>query len=597
MDSPPTNPHMFRHLTLLLAALTATSSLFATSIVPFTSLGAMLDASEVAVKARTIGTYEETVGETTFYGYELELLEAVKGSAAGSTIRIEASRLTTFADGSIAEMDAEFALTTGEVYMLFLRQSETGYVPLTGSLGIYIAKGALTGGEYFVPMPAFDVHILDHPSGEEIEPRRIYPAAELIDMLRLRLMNPQVRVEKAATNLTYAAFPSVMAMPTPPSQCNSIMSNFGGALPTRPVRWSTPNITIFHNATNPSVGATNAHALVQTMVQSINMNYMGLNLSYGGIVPIGGNQCLNDARNAGSGSSITISFQNTAICMQTGLSGCSGTLGIGGPAFSSQVNTAANGVQYYTITTGGVVIDKDAGCVGATGYVRLLEHEVTHALGFNHITTQTANMNPTCCISIQQADIECLDFVYAPAPLPVQLVSFDAVDKGATVEATWATASETNSSSFAVQRSIDGDRFETIGELNAKGNSRDYNNYTFIDYRPLTGVSYYRLMQEDIDGTQEALEVVAVERDDRAALLITPNPVKAGQVLTLTGLSAAVQELSIVNIAGQEVLSYSLTPAGGQLSIPLPQNLPEGLYYLRSLSDSALKSEVLQVSN
>ncbi|WP_046242303.1 hypothetical protein [Hymenobacter terrenus] len=57
-------------------------------------------------------------------------------------------------------------------------------------------------------------------------------------------------------------------------------------------------------------------------------------------------------------------------------------------------------------------------------------------------------------------------------PLPVTLTTFTATAEGTqAVRLAWATASETNSARFEVERSLDGARFDRSGAVAAAGNS------------------------------------------------------------------------------------------------------------------------------
>ena len=581
---------MMRHLPPRAAALTAFLTLAsatatvatATSVVPFPSLGDLLDASPLAVTGVVVGTYEATDGEATYYGYELRITEAAKlsgGVEPGQTVRLHAGTVYEFADGSLMPVTPLFELASGTTYTLFLREGAGGWTPVTGALGVYAHLYDPLGGEYAVPVGAGEAFVLPHPSGRAVEPQRVYTPGKLLDRLRARLVDASLRVEDAATELAPEAFATQAAMA--PAQCNSFTDNFSAG--TLPIRWPTTAITIYHNATNPSVGSTNAHALVQQMVASLNANYP-LNLTYGGVTPVGGNQCIADARAAGGGTSITIAFANTSVCMQTGLNGCSGTLGIGGPSYNSLVNTSPRGDQYYTITTGGVVIDQGAACVGESGYVRLLEHEVTHALGFDHITAGSANMNPSCCINITALDQECLEFVYGAAPLPVELVSLSAKPVGRTTQLEWATATESNSASFAVERSRDGRAFETIGEVGAAGASVRVIEYRFTDGAPAAGTNYYRLRQRDLDGTETLSNVISTSfgTHNHAAPTVRPNPITNQFWLDIPELQqAGTVSVQLFAADGRSVYQRLHLEDGGNLSLyhQLP-DLPGGVYSL-----------------
>ena len=158
-------------------------------------------------------------------------------------------------------------------------------------------------------------------------------------------------------------------------------------------------------------------------------------------------------------------------------------------------------------------------------------------------------------------------------PLPVSLTSFGAVARPAGVHLTWATASEQNSRHFEVQRSADGERFRTLGEVAAAGRSATPRRYAFADAQPLPGVAYYRLRQVDHDGQSAFSPVVAVPA--YASIDLAAYPTRTRTTVTLPAASAGLH-YRVRNALGQELLSGAAS--GGQvLNVA---DLPQGIYFL-----------------
>lgn len=117
------------------------------------------------------------------------------------------------------------------------------------------------------------------------------------------------------------------------------------------------------------------------------------------------------------------------------------------------------------------------------------------------------------------------------SPLPLELLSFDAACKGAAVALSWGTATEIQSDRFIIERSPDGISFESIGTVKAAGNSTGNTSYIYSDEQPMPGTSYYRLREQDLDGSQKTYKQVAITCDDRSGeVRLYPNP-SAGQFL------------------------------------------------------------------
>jgi hypothetical protein len=100
--------------------------------------------------------------------------------------------------------------------------------------------------------------------------------------------------------------------------------------------------------------------------------------------------------------------------------------------------------------------------------------------------------------------------VTASSPLPISLVKFEAEKLAEKVKLTWVTATEINNEKFIIERASDGQDFTSIAEIKGAGNSKELNEYTFVDANPLKGTMYYRLTQVDFDGTSTSFEPVAV---------------------------------------------------------------------------------------
>lgn len=123
--------------------------------------------------------------------------------------------------------------------------------------------------------------------------------------------------------------------------------------------------------------------------------------------------------------------------------------------------------------------------------------------------------------------------------LPVELLRFTGSERPEGVLLQWVTASEDRSSHFEVQRSTDGARWGTLGEVAAQGTSFSPTDYSLLDPSPFNGTNYYRLRMVDTDGTSELSQVVSVTRKSGQRLF--PNPCKGEFVVDLPAAQAAIE--------------------------------------------------------
>ncbi|HSZ26209.1 MAG TPA: T9SS type A sorting domain-containing protein [Cytophagaceae bacterium] len=163
-------------------------------------------------------------------------------------------------------------------------------------------------------------------------------------------------------------------------------------------------------------------------------------------------------------------------------------------------------------------------------------------------------------------------------PMPVTLISFDAVYSNNAVDLLWATAYEKNNSYFLIERSSDGINFEAIGKVEGGGNSNHYLSYSFTDNTPVAGIVYYRLKQVDIDGVFVYSAIKSVTVSDGNNVFVYPTPVNTGNEIHVKISSLSEVEsvtINVVDILGKEVLHYSGNGAFHTLS---SAQLAKGVY-------------------
>ncbi len=145
--------------------------------------------------------------------------------------------------------------------------------------------------------------------------------------------------------------------------------------------------------------------------------------------------------------------------------------------------------------------------------------------------------------------------------LPVDLLSFDAKARSNnTVEVVWTTASEINSDRFEIERSSDGENWKYIGQVPAAGNSNREIDYSYFDTEPLSGISYYRLVQVDLNGDVDVSETRMVRFDEMLAeemILVYPNPSSGSFTVEMIVLENNQGKLLLVNPLGQTIRNWS----------------------------------------
>lgn len=138
--------------------------------------------------------------------------------------------------------------------------------------------------------------------------------------------------------------------------------------------------------------------------------------------------------------------------------------------------------------------------------------------------------------------------------VPVEFLSFEGEKKGRAVELTWQTATETNNEGFRVQRSADGQEWQTIGFVPGHGTTQNTQAYRYTDDSPQRGLNYYRLQQIDYDGTSAYSSVVSINMGaSRSVGLLFPNPTTGRIYLNDT----ATERVEVYDQMGRLVLHLS----------------------------------------
>lgn len=579
----------YAYCTLFLIILIP-SFLSATTIIPFRHLGEAAQLSDAVVLAKAQTPFETALAEEVFYDCTLRVSDRIKGSLSPGelfTVRQQSHRTGDFR----ADFPGDFVPEEGKTYLIFLKQSGDIWRPVT--MTYYIFEVKKIGTESFlVPLDeSFSFVFVPRPDGATPESPGIYRMEEMLHILKEYVSGTTSawNAAPALTSLMPGDFPQERVLPT---GCDF---DLGSGL----CRWQNAAINTYYDDTN----APSGFGIILGSVQS------AMTTSYPDISPANSGQvsftpdCGDGVVTGADFTSFLASLngnQTTLIlfedpCSQIpDLSGCIGTLAIGG-GYSSSATHTYKGDTWKNALWGYVVVNNGTfGCQSSADYQIMLTHELTHTYRMDHLNSPpylNQNMNPFCCNNINTKDIECMNYTY-DLSLPVQLVTFDAQPLGdRQVHLTWSTAAETDNNHFILERSADGLRFEVITSVPGH-NSFEPHHYDWTDRTPLPGLNYYRLSQVDFDGQASSLgiKVVAIgHRDEDVS--IYPNPAKAEAMSLKTAFSFDFYgTLEISDMSGRIVAQRSLSlEKGKQITEQSVAGLAPGVYWLKLQSASDVR--------
>jgi hypothetical protein len=189
---------------------------------------------------------------------------------------------------------------------------------------------------------------------------------------------------------------------------------------------------------------------------------------------------------------------------------------------------------------------------------------------------------------------------FAVNPLPVELLSFNAVYNNGKVDLTWETASETNNDYFVVERSADASSFHDVLTTDGAGTTITHLSYAECDFSPLPGVSYYRLRQHDFNGDVSYSAIVPVNYSfGNDGITVFPNPAETGANVSvqLNFISAQPVLVVIRDVTGREFYSKLVISSSGDdlIAIDPEQKLAAGVYLVVATSDNKIYSRKLMI--
>ncbi len=190
------------------------------------------------------------------------------------------------------------------------------------------------------------------------------------------------------------------------------------------------------------------------------------------------------------------------------------------------------------------------------------------------------------CSGAESGDIE----ECTKTPVAVEWLSFRGTVKPEGNLLEWATATESNSNYFAVERSTDGNNFTRLGTVDAAGNSSTQRNYSFTDKQALGGLAYYRIIQFDFNGDNNPSKTITLTRNSNALDFTKIYPVPAHDDVTITfeADNYTSAQLMVYDVAGRLVEQQTIITRKGlnNQTIDL-SNYTNGVYFVSVVTTDA----------
>ncbi len=215
--------------------------------------------------------------------------------------------------------------------------------------------------------------------------------------------------------------------------------------------------------------------------------------------------------------------------------------------------------------------------------------EVEFGVGFTTIFSQAPDNSYSftvtdargCQATFESEELPNCDVV------PIELLTFGGEVLPRYNLLSWQTAAEIDVEQFHLQRSFDGQNFETLAKLEAVGIDNQESGYQFADEDIRWGTSYYRLLEESSDGELTICsQVIVLDRKDNAGfelLDLVPSISSDDEIQVLIQVEqAGTLDIAVFDYTGRLVQKSQTDSEIGTQSFPLDiSRLPAGAYLVQ----------------
>lgn len=307
-------------------------------------------------------------------------------------------------------------------------------------------------------------------------------------------------------------------------------------------------------------------------IASLDMNNSTLNINSGGKLTIGSLASPGDLNNPNNTATITVNGDLEifgSLIAKNGLSlVVTGTLRIRGD-FTAENNADIN-------ISGTLIVDGDLTAKNGSDWNVPGSVDIGGDLDVKNNTTVvvpvgTFTVGGSCSEGNTGA-------TFCTTVLPITLVSFKADQEGRVVHIKWVSGTEIENDFYTVQKSENGLEYRDVADVKGAGDSNDPLEYSITDNSPVHGVSYYRLVQTDFDGTRSVFPPVRVDFSGINTSVVYPNPAHQGKTVKVyTGLTFGEQAtLNVRDLQGRVI--YSATVADSQVTLAMGSAYKSGVY-------------------
>lgn len=176
--------------------------------------------------------------------------------------------------------------------------------------------------------------------------------------------------------------------------------------------------------------------------------------------------------------------------------------------------------------------------------------------------------------------------IFVPtAALPVSGLTLGGIASDKQVKLTFSALNEREMSCYAVEHSVDGITFTTIGSQQPLNGTQASVSYSFVHSQPLTGNNYYRIKGRSVNGQVQYSNTSVVKFGSNSANInVVPNPVEANRMqLQVNYLKKGSYNVTVSDVIGRVITTREVMYDGSAqvISVILPSTVRSGSYYVK----------------
>lgn len=181
--------------------------------------------------------------------------------------------------------------------------------------------------------------------------------------------------------------------------------------------------------------------------------------------------------------------------------------------------------------------------------------------------------------------LDCFVVGTGPCVLPVELASFNAQCRSNNlIELNWTTLTEINNDYFSIEKSKDGENWETIANVEGAGDSFSEKKYTYRYTDNINSIVYYRLKQTDFNKDVKYSQIVSMNNcslKGKGNLIVFPNPSSSEVTLNI---DVDGVEAEIYSVLGIKEAVYKLERGDNKINL---STLSNGTYYIKTSGENS----------